>query len=66
MPIPNKHLGCGRFRFFVEKDGTHGTKMGADSLAENNPKVSEFISSICMPKALDINEKRLHWTSVVR
>jgi hypothetical protein len=27
--------------------GTHCTKMGADSLAENTPNASEFICPIC-------------------
>ena len=44
--------------------GTHCTKMGADSLAENTPNAPEFI---CLsPKVLDSNDKRLHWMSVVR
>ena len=30
--------------------GTHCTKMGADSLAENTPNAPEFICPICMPK----------------
>jgi hypothetical protein len=42
--------------------GTHCTKMGADSLAENSPNTPEFIC----PKFLDFNEKRLHRASVVR
>jgi hypothetical protein len=30
--------------------GTHCTKMGADSLAENTPNAPELISPICLPK----------------
>ena len=30
--------------------GTHCTKMGADSLAENTPNDPEFICPICLPK----------------
>ena len=42
--------------------------MGADSLAENTPNAPEFICPTCLPKpkVLDINEKGLHWASVVR
>ena len=45
--------------------GTHCTKMGAVSLAENTPNDPEFIWPICQD-CLDIDEKRLHWASVVR
>ena len=44
--------------------GTHYTKMGADSSAENTPNAPEFICP--SPKVLDFNEKRLRWASVVR
>ena len=37
--------------------GTQGTKMGADSLAENTHNAPEFICP--SPKGLDFNEKRL-------
>ena len=39
-----------------------------DSLAVNTQNAPEFICPICLhkPKALDFNEKRLHWASVVR
>ena len=30
--------------------GTHWTKKGADSLAENNPNAPKFICPICLPK----------------
>ena len=30
--------------------GTHCTKMGADSLAQNTLNAPEFISPICLPK----------------
>ena len=30
--------------------GTHCTKMGADSLAENTPNAPEFICPVCLPK----------------
>ena len=30
--------------------GTHCTKMGNDSLAENTPNAPEFICPICLPK----------------
>ena len=45
--------------------GTHCTKIGADSLAENTP---EFICQfVCpSPKDLGFNEKRFHRASVVR
>ena len=49
--------------------GTHCTKMGADSSAENPPNAPEFLSAQFVwpsPKVLDFNEKRLHWASVVR
>ena len=45
-------------------EGTHCTKMGAESSAENAPEV---ICPICLPnpKVLDFNEKGLHWASIV-
>ena len=43
--------------------GTHCTKMGADSSAENTPKASKYICP--SPKVLDFNEKRPHWASIV-
>ena len=43
------------------KHGTHCTKMGADSLAENTLNAPEFICPICLPKP-----RRLHWLAVVR
>ena len=39
--------------------------MGADKLAENTPMAPNFICPNC-PKVWDIDEKRLHWASVVR
>ena len=44
--------------------GTHCTKMDTDSLAENTTNAPESICPI--PKVLDFNDKRLHWTSVIR
>ena len=45
--------------------GPHCTKMGADSLAENIPNLSaQFVCP--SPKVLNLNEKRLHWASIVR
>jgi hypothetical protein len=45
--------------------GTHYTKMGADSLTENTENLSaQFVCP--SQKVLDFNEKRLHWGSVVR
>ena len=45
--------------------GTHCTKMGADSLAENTPNLSAQF--VCLsPKVWYFDEKRLHWASVVR
>ena len=48
--------------------GTHYTKMGADSLAENTRNAhnlsTQFVCS--SPKVLDFNDKRLHRASVVR
>ena len=38
IPIPNKYLGCGYKGLGKHGQGTHCTKMGADSLAENTPK----------------------------
>ena len=46
------------------RQGTHSTKMGADSSAENAENAPIFICP--SPKVLDFNEKRLHWASVVR
>ena len=48
--------------------GTHCSKMHADSSAQNNPNVSEFSAQfVCpSPKVLDFIEKRLHWVSAVR
>ena len=48
--------------------GTHCTKMGADSLAENTPNSHNLSAQfVCpSPKVLDLNEKRLHWASVVQ
>ena len=73
MPIPNKYLGCGCGLVFCRNlwlnngkhgQGTHCTKMCADSLAENTPNLSaQFVS--LSPKVLDFNDKRLHWVSVV-
>ena len=47
--------------------GTHCTKMGADSSAENTPNALELSAQfVCpSPKVLDFNEKRLHWASVL-
>ena len=58
IPIANKYLGCGHkgLVFYRNKNnerhgqGTHCTKMGADSLAENTPNAPEFISPIGLPK----------------
>ena len=44
--------------------GTHSTKMDADSSAENTPNAPTFICP--SPKIWDFDEKRLHWASVVR
>ena len=44
--------------------GTHSTKMGDDSSAKNTPNAPEFVCP--NPKVWDLNEKRLHWASVVR
>jgi hypothetical protein len=33
------------------QQGTHFTKMGAESSAENTPNAPEFICPICLPKA---------------
>ena len=53
IPIPSKCLGCGLV--FCRNNGKHGqgthcTKMGADSLAEYTPNDPEFICPICLPK----------------
>ena len=42
--------------------------MGADISAKNIPNAPEFICPICLlkPNVLDFNQKRHHWTSVVR
>ena len=51
--------------------GTHCTKMGADSLAENTKKIPQMPQNLSAqfvcpsPKVPDFNEKRLHWASVV-
>ena len=52
--------------------GTHITKMGAESLAENTPNDPKFICPICLPnlsaqaqKFWISMKKRLHWASVV-
>ena len=34
----------------IHGQGTHCTKMGADSLAENIPNAPKFICPICLPK----------------
>ena len=44
--------------------GTHCTKKGADSLAENTPNAPEFICP--SSKVWDFNEERFHWAFVVR
>ena len=47
MPLPNKYLGVGyKDLFFCRNNekhgqGTHSTKMGADSRPENNPNASK-------------------------
>ena len=48
--------------------GAHSAKMGADSLAENNPNISKKSRLICPigPNLWNIVEKRLHQTSVIR
>ena len=38
--------------------------MDADTSAEITPNASKFVCP--SPKVLDFNEKRLHWSSVVR
>ena len=47
--------------------GTHSTKMGAGSFAENTPSTSEFFWPICPmgPQVWDIVVKRHHRVSVV-
>ena len=59
-PNPDKYLGCGQ--------GTHSTKMGADSLAENTPNASINFSPICLskPKPFEFLKKSSRWMSVVR
>jgi hypothetical protein len=59
--------------FFVEiienTKGTHSTKMGADSSAENTPIAPKFICPICLPKPKKLGismKKGLHLASVVR
>ena len=44
--------------------GTHCTKMGADSLAENTPHAPEFVYP--SPKVSNFDEKTLHWAFVIR
>ena len=48
--------------------GTHCTKMGADSLSKNTPNALEFICQICLPKPKfsGFLDKRLQWAFVVR
>ena len=48
--------------------GTHCTKMCADSVAKNNQNSPKFICPICLPKpkTLGFWWKRLNWASVVR
>ena len=46
------------------RQGTHSTKMGADKLAKNSPNAQKLICP--SPKIWDLDEKRLHWASVVR
>ena len=41
-PNPDKYLGCGQ--------GTHSTKLCADSLDENTPNASKHFSPKCLPK----------------
>ena len=54
--------------FGKHSQGTHSSKIGADSSAENTPNTPECICQIVCPspKVWDIDEKRLHWASVVR
>ena len=48
--------------------GTHSTKMGADSLAENTPNASKHFSPKCLPKpkSSQFLKKGSLWVSVVR
>ena len=49
--------------------GTHSTKMGADSLAENTPNASKHFSPKCLPKPKSWNflKKALSlWVTIVR
>ena len=58
IPIPNNYLGCGyKGLLFVKLlingkhgQGTHNTKMGTVSSAENTPNALKFICPICLPK----------------
>ena len=55
--------------YFFANSNPNPNKMGADSLAEKIPQMSQNLSAqfVCpSPKVLDVNEKRLHWVSVVR
>ena len=47
--------------------GTHCTKMGADTLAENTPNAPKIVSPICLPKPKSWGfSKKTLWMSVVR
>ena len=48
--------------------GTHCTKVGADKLADHTTNAPKFIyqNRLSKPKLWDFDEKRLHWSFVVR
>ena len=68
IAIPNKYLGFGyKGLNFCRKhgQGTNSTKISADKLAKNSPSAPKFIRPNCL-KVWDLEEKRLHWASIVR
>ena len=50
----------------IHGQGTHCTKIGADSLAKNTTNAPKFIGPIGLPKPKSPNKKRLHRASLVR
>ena len=48
--------------------GTHCTKMGADTLAENTPNAPQIFGPICLPKpkSVGFSKRSSLWVSVVR
>ena len=48
--------------------GTHRPQMGSDKSAENTPKAPKISAQIVGPssKVWDLDEKRIHWASIVR